>query len=55
MYMTSIDIKRLSQTEFDLLKFILNAHAFGVLGIQWKKSVAWHTDFETGNLVFQYE
>jgi len=55
MQTTSIHIKRLSQNEFDILKFILNAQAFGVLGIHWAKSVAWHTDFETGNIVFQYE
>lgn len=55
MQMMVIDIKRLSQNEFDVLKFILNAQTFGVLGIQWAKSVAWHTDFETGKIVFQYE
>jgi hypothetical protein len=55
MLMKTIDIKCLAQNEFDILKLILNAQAFGVLGIMWTKSVAWHTDFETGNIVFQYE
>lgn len=44
-----------SPDEFDIVVLILNARAFRLLGIHWTKSVAWHVDFETGNLVFQYE
>jgi len=55
MLTTTIDIKTLAPEEFDIVVLILNAHAFRLLGIQWQKSVAWHVDFETGNIVFQYE
>jgi hypothetical protein len=50
-----IRLKGLSEDEFDILKFILNAHAFRLLDIHWKKSVAWHTDFRSGSIVFEYE
>ena len=55
MYLKDYDISGLSDDEFQALELLLNAGAFRLLGIDWKKRVAWHVDFMTNSLVFEYE
>ena len=55
MYLKNYDISGLSEDEFQALQLILNAGAFRLLGIDWKRRVAWHVDFIANTLVFECE
>jgi len=55
MNKTEISTLGLTNEEFDALRLILNAHAYRLLGIEWKKKVSWHVDFYRNVLVFNWE
>jgi hypothetical protein len=41
--------------EYQIIKLLLNAHAFRILGITWVKWITWRVDFLTNELVFNWE
>ena len=49
------DIRKISEQEWQILKLCLNAGAFRFLGIDAKKYIRWHTDFETHELCLEWE